>query len=120
MLVTTVEAEFRRELGEAVVDVHFDAIVFSTTLIGWLESAAIRRAIEGEEFVETIAETTHGAAGPIDSSIAESSLATVLLILAHDLFWDLDETIHNVAKGTAKLARGCVGGTGRCLDVGDG
>ena len=55
MVVVGFEAEFGGEFREAVVHIHFDAVVFAAAFVGGLEGAAIGRAGEGEEFVETIA-----------------------------------------------------------------
>ena len=119
MIEAAVEAQFRWEFGKAVVHVHLNAVVLAATLVWWLESAAIGWAGEGEEFVEAVAQTTHCAVGAIDSAVGPSGLATVLLVFTNDLLRDLNEPIHDVADGTAELARGRVSGTRRCLDVGD-
>ena len=110
--------ELRRELGESVAWVHLDTVVFSATLVRWLEGPTIGWAGEREEFVETVTEAAKRAAGSIDCSV-RNGLTTVLLILADDLFWDFHESVNDVTDSTTKLARGRVGGSRRCLDVGD-
>lgn len=118
MLVATIEAQLWGELGESVMRVHFDAIIFATTLIRRLERAAISRAGEGEEFVEAVAKATEGTVGAIDCAVGGTGLATVLVILANDLFRDFDEAVKDIAQCTTKLARGGLSGTWRRLDIG--
>ncbi len=117
MVEVGLESEFRWEFGEAVVHVHLDAIVLTATLIRWLEGAAIGGACEGEELVETVTEAAKRTVGAIDRTVSPTSLATVGLVLADDLFRDFDNAVNDVADGAAELAGGCVGGSGRCLDV---
>ena len=98
--------------------VHLDAVVFSATLVRWLEGAAIGWAVESEELVETVTKTAKCTTRSIYASIW-SCLTTVLILLANDLFWNLDETIHDVAEGAAQLTRGRVSGSWRGLNVGE-
>ena len=61
--VVGLETEFRREFGESVMDVHFDAVVFATAFVRWFERTAIGRAGEGEQFIEAVAEAAQRAIG---------------------------------------------------------
>ena len=112
------ETEFWWKFRKAVMHVHLDAIIFSATLVRWLEGATISWAIEGEEFIKSVAEAAKCTARSIYASIW-SRFTTVLVLLANNLFWNLDETIHDVAERTAKLARGRVSGSWGRVDVGD-
>lgn len=118
MCVATVETKFWWELGEAVMRIHFDPVIFTATLIRWLESATIGWASEGDELVEAVAKTTQGAVGAIDSAVGVSGFAAVLLVLANDLFRDLDGSVNDVAERAAELTCCGVGRGWRCLDVG--
>ncbi len=111
------EAEFRWEFGEAVCDVHFDAVVFTAALVRRAEGATIGGAGEGEEFVEAVAEAAHGAVGAIDSAVGPAGFAAVGVCLANDLLGDFDESVEDVADGPAEFAGSGVLGSGRCLDV---
>jgi hypothetical protein len=112
------EAEFWWEFGEAVLDVHLDAVVFAATLIWWLEGSAIGRAGEGHQFIETVAQTAEAAAGAIDCTVGPACLAAVIIGLADDLLWDFHHPVENVADRPAKLAGLGVLGGGWCVDIG--
>ena len=55
-MVIAVKAESWRELGQAIMRVHFNTMIFTATFIRRFESAVVGWAAEGEKLVETIAE----------------------------------------------------------------
>lgn len=56
------ETELGRELGESVTRIHLDTVISTAAGVGRLEGAVISWAVEGHEFVETVADTLEGAA----------------------------------------------------------
>ena len=74
---STIQSRVPAGIRRGRLHVHFDAVVFATALIRVLESAAIGRAGEGEEFVEAVAEAAQRAVGSIDGAVGPASLAAV-------------------------------------------
>jgi len=112
------EAEFGWEFREAVVHVHFDAVVFTAAFVGGLEGAAIGRACESKEFVETVAKAAERAMRAIDGAVGVSGLAPIGFALANDLLRNVHEAVENVAEGAAEFAGRGVGRARRRVDVG--
>jgi len=112
------EAELGGEFREAIVHIHFDAVVFATALVRGLEGAAIGRASEGEEFVEAISKAAECAMRAIDSAVGVAGFASVSLVLANDLLGDFHEAVEDVTEGTAELAGRSVGRSWWGVDVG--
>lgn len=117
-----VEVSFETKLGgefrEAVVHIHFNAVVFAATLVGRFEGAAIGWAGEGEEFVETVAKAAERTVRSIKRAIGVAGLASVGLVLANDLLGNFHEAVENVAERAAELAGRGVGRSWRRVDVG--
>lgn len=104
MAVVAFEAEFRWEFREAFVHVHVDAVVLSAFFVRWLESAAVGRAGEGEELVESVTEAFEGAVGAVDCSVAPTGFCTVGIGSADDHFRNFNDTIKDVAECATELA----------------
>ena len=111
------ETEFRWEFGEAVLDVHLDAVVFAATLVRWFESAAIGWAGESHELIETVAKAAETAAGAIDNTVSPTGFAAMVIGFADDLFRNFDETVENIADRAAKFALTGVLRSRRCVDI---
>lgn len=105
------------ELGETIARIHLDPVISTTTSVGWLESSVESRAMEGHEFVETVADTLEGAAGAIDNSVGPTDLVASGVGLANDLLGDLDHSVEDVADSTSEFTRGIVFRPWRGLDV---
>lgn len=93
-----------RELGEAVARIHLDAIICATTGVGWLESAMVGGAMEGDQLVETVTNPLEGAAGAIDDSVRPTDLAAVGLGFANDLLGNFNDAVENVCNRASKFA----------------
>jgi hypothetical protein len=50
------------ELGKAVTRIHFNPVISTAAGVRWFEGAVISRAVESDEFVESIADTLERAA----------------------------------------------------------
>lgn len=78
-------------------------------MIGWV--------MECYQLAESVTHTFDGAAATVEGSVGPSSFATVLVSLADHLLGDLNESVEDVADGTAELTGGCVSGAWRRLNI---
>lgn len=115
--VVRLEAQFWWELRQTLRRSHFDATILTTVFIWWLEGAAIGRAGEGEQFIETVAEATEHAMGAIHSTVGPASLATVGVGFANNGFWNLHDTVEDIREGASELASSGVISARRCLNI---
>lgn len=106
------------KLRESVVRIHLDAGVFTTLLIRRFEGAVICGAVEGNELVETVTQTLECTAAAIKSAVTPARLTAILVALAENLLRHFDDTIKNVADGSAKLTGGRKCGARRRLNIG--
>lgn len=111
------KSKLRRELGKAVTWVHLDTVISTTTCVGWLEGSVESRAVEGDQFVETVTHALEGTAGSIDYAVRPTGFAAVNFGLANDLFWNLNHSVKNVADSPSEFTGRGVFRSWRSLDV---
>ena len=111
------KTQFRWKFGEAIAWIHLHAPIGATFLVGRLERAVVSRAVEGDEFIETIAHSLESSLASIDDSVGATSLATTVASTTEELLGDFGDAIENIGQGTTEFTRGVVLGSRRCLDI---
>jgi hypothetical protein len=97
-------AEFGREFGESLVNIHFYTVVLTALFVRGFEGAAIGGASEGEKLIKTVTETAQSSACAVGDTICKAGLAAICVRFTHDLLRDFDKSIEDVANGTSQLA----------------
>ena len=111
------ETQFRWKFGESIAWIHLYAPVGPAFLVRRFECAVVSRAVEGDEFVETIAHSLESSLASIDDSVGAAGLAAAVASTTEELLGDFSYAVENISQSTTELTRGVILGSGRSLDI---